>query len=140
MTRELTNEHEHGKALVRWAQLAQGTLPELALLYHVPNGGRRSKATAGKLKAEGVKPGVPDYALPVPRGSYHGLYLELKVPKTGKKGAGRLSDSQKDWLWALRQLGYHAETAYGWDQARQIIEQYLALGPFGLSTPASETA
>jgi hypothetical protein len=125
MTRELTNEHEHGKALMRWAELSLGRIPELALLFHVPNGGRRSKATAGKLKAEGVKAGVPDYVLPVPRGQFHGLFIELKVPKTGKKNAGRLSDTQKGWLAALRQLGYRAETAYGWDQAKDILEEYL---------------
>ena len=67
------SESQEQQALFEWAELSKRCFPELELLFHVPNGGARSKATAGRLKAEGVKPGVPDLCLPVPRGAYHGL-------------------------------------------------------------------
>ena len=61
------------QSLFRWAAYQSGKYPELKLLYHVPNGGSRNKAEAGRFKAEGVKAGVPDLCLPVPRGEFHGL-------------------------------------------------------------------
>ncbi len=81
------------------------------MLYHIPNGGKRSKAEAGRFKAMGVKPGVPDIHLPVPRGPYHSLYIELKAPK------GRVSENQADWLADLNRYGNKAVVCYGWEQA-----------------------
>ena len=71
-------ESAEQQALFMWAALQSAAYPELTLLYHIPNGGSRHKAEAGRLKAEGVKAGVPDLCLPVARGGFHGLYVELK--------------------------------------------------------------
>lgn len=38
-------------ALLRWAAMQSGKYPELKLLYHIPNGGRRSKSEAARFKA-----------------------------------------------------------------------------------------
>lgn len=54
------------QCLFRWAAFQSGRFPELALLYHVPNGGSRKKAEAGRFRAEGVKAGVRIYACPLP--------------------------------------------------------------------------
>lgn len=70
-------EAQEQMTLFSWAAMQSGKYPELNLLYHVPNGGSRHKAEAGRLRAEGVKAGVPDLCLPVARGQYHGLYIEL---------------------------------------------------------------
>jgi hypothetical protein len=113
-------EHAEQAALVRWAAFARARLPELALLYAIPNGGHRHKATAARLKAEGVKRGVPDVCLPVPRGGAHGLYIELKT------GRGRPTPEQLGWIRALRRQGYAASVCHGWEQARRAIEDYLA--------------
>ena len=78
------------QCLFRWAAFQSGRFPELALLYHVPNGGSRKKAEAGRFRAEGVKAGVPDLCLPVARGGFHGLYIEPKRQKGSKT-----SDDQK---------------------------------------------
>lgn len=96
---------------------------ELNLLYHVPNGGSRHKAEAGRLRAEGVKAGVPDLCLPVARGQYHGLYIELK-----RQRGGRTSDHQSEWLDALSAQGYKAALCYGWEQAAGTIIEYLTGG------------
>lgn len=116
-------EAQEQAALFRWAAFAAGTHPELRLLFHVPNGGSRNPIEARHLKEQGVKPGVPDMFLPVPRGGYHGLFIELKRSK-----GGVVSEDQRAWLDRLRLQGYRAEVARGWDAAREIIEEYLKGG------------
>ena len=112
-------EAQEQMTLFSWAAMQSGKYPELNLLYHVPNGGSRHKAEAGRLRAEGVKAGVPDLCLPVARGQYHGLYIELKA------GENTTTKKQKEWLEYLRQQGYYTAVCYGWQPAAQLIEQYL---------------
>jgi hypothetical protein len=109
-------------ALFQWAGLQERMIPELSLLYHIPNGGKRYAATARRLKAEGVKPGVPDLCLPVPRGGFHGLYIELKRTR-----GNNATDKQTQWLAALTRQGYRAAVCYGWEAAAKAITEYLNL-------------
>lgn len=113
-------EAQEQMTLFSWAAMQSGKYPELNLLYHVPNGGSRHKAEAGRLRAEGVKAGVHDLCLPVARGQYHGLYIELK-----RQRGGRTSDHQSEWLDALSAQGYKAALCYGWEQAAGTIIEYL---------------
>lgn len=108
------------QCLFRWASYAVGRMPELALMFHIPNGGTRSKSEAGRFKAEGVKAGVPDIFLPVPRGSFAGMFIELKRRKNG-----RVSIDQATWLKALEKQGYKAVVCHGWEEAQREIEGYL---------------
>ena len=55
-------------------------------VFHIPNGGYRNKAEAAHLKAQGVRPGVPDLCVPVARHGYHGLYIEMKRRRTAGVG------------------------------------------------------
>lgn len=68
--------------LFNWVAFARNTIPEVDMLFHVPNGGSRDRREAARLKAQGVRAGVPDLCLPVPSGAYHGLFIELKAGKT----------------------------------------------------------
>ena len=77
MRREIEGAEQ--ATLMDWAALMAGRWPELQLLFHVPNGGARGKAEAARMKRQGVKAGVPDLMLPVARGGYHGLFLEMKA-------------------------------------------------------------
>ncbi len=118
-------EHEHQVSLFGWADLNTDTHPELSMLFAVPNfSGRRGKSTArhgARLKAEGRKSGVPDIILPVPRGDFAGLYIELKAP-------GRYpTPDQKRWLAALSDHGNLAVVCVGWESARDQILAYLRL-------------
>lgn len=113
------SESEEQQALFQWAEMMKKRFPELSLLYHIPNGGARSKGTAGRLKAEGVKSGVPDVCLPVARGKYHGLYIEMKV------GNNKPTQNQIIWIDALINQGYQAKVCYGWQEASNVIERYL---------------
>lgn len=113
-------EEEEQIDLMRWAALAAAARPELRLLFHIPNGGSRGKAEAGRFRAMGVKSGVPDLCLPVARGPWHGLFVELKRTR-----GGRVSSEQAVWIRELEAQGYCAVVAYGWEQARAEIEEYL---------------
>lgn len=121
-------EHSHQVALFMWAadQIASGAYPELALMFAIPNGGERNKAVAGRLKAEGVKAGVPDIFLPVPRHGVNGLFIELKRPKAEGIRQGSAQDNQSEWIDKLRGQGYGAAVVYGFEAARDMIVQYLA--------------
>lgn len=118
--RLLPREGEEQARLFHWAQMASGKYPELRLMFHIPNGGSRGKAEAGRFKAEGVKAGVPDIFLPVARGDFHGLFIELK-----RREGGRVSKEQRQWLNNLWKQGYMAMVCKGWDEARVVIEEYL---------------
>lgn len=121
-------EHDEQAALIEWAKFAEPHYPDLALLFAIPNGGARHPATGARMKAEGVKPGVPDLFLPAPRRRYHGLFIEMK-----KKG-GRVSADQNAWLDNLNSRGYATAVCYGFEDARKILEMYLT---HGLTTPAA---
>lgn len=89
--------------------------------YAIPNGGKRNLFEAVKLKRMGTMPGIPDLCIPIPSGSYHGLYIELKREKGGK-----VSEAQSDWLAFLREKGYYAHVAKGFEEAREMIVHYFS--------------
>ena len=114
------SEHAEQSALFQWAELNRRKYPALKLLYAIPNGGHRHIAVALKLKAEGVKAGVPDICLPIARRGLHGLYIEMK-----KRSGGVLSQKQADWMLNLVEQNYSYAVAYGFEDAKRIIEDYL---------------
>ena len=113
-------EDEEQITLFDWARANEGKWPELARLFHVPNGGSRGPAEAGRFKGMGVKKGVPDVFLDVPRGGFHGLRIEMK-----RRRGGVLSNEQADWIDYYNANGYRADVCYGWEEARSVIEEYL---------------
>ncbi len=121
MPAKITNsESVEQTTLFRWAVFMENKYPELKLMFHVPNGGKRDKLTATKLKAEGVKAGVPDIELPVGRGGYFGLFVEMKV------GRNKTSAHQDEWIAELKRQGYMTAVCYGWEDASRLIEGYLS--------------
>lgn len=114
-----TTEADEQKALMQWAKWQEGRYPELKLLYHCPNGGTRNKLEAANLKRQGVKAGVPDLFLPVPRSPKHGLFIEMKV------GRNKCTDNQKKWIRNLLEQGYEVKLCYSCEEAIQVIKKYL---------------
>lgn len=112
------SEHDEQVAVVEYLE-AIG-----ALFYAVPNGGHRNKATAARLKAEGVRAGVPDLCIPMARGPYHSLYIEMK---RSDGTASDVRDSQYEWINALRDEGMAAFACFGTDNAIACIDWYMAL-------------
>lgn len=115
-------EEDEQQALFQWVEWVSGKHPELEMLFHIPNGGKRNKLEAIRLKREGVRAGVPDLFLPVARGGYHGLFIELKA------GKGVASLMQREWIARLEKQGYRAQIAVGWEEAAKVIMEYLKLG------------
>jgi len=115
-------EAEEQATLFRWAKLCRQQFPEIELLYHIPNGGNRDIKEAANLKRQGVKAGVPDLCLPVARGGWHGLYIELKV------GRNKPTEKQEAWIRELSKQGYAVKVCYGWEAASRVIRNYLGAG------------
>ena len=87
--------------------------------FAIENGGHRNKVTAGRLKRAGVTPGVSDYCITTPCGPYSTLWIELKHE------GGKLSPDQKIFLRAHRSDGHLAVAAYGFDEAKAIIDAWM---------------
>lgn len=119
---DVPTEHAEQANLIAWAQDAQHHHPELGLLFAIPNGEHRHWTVAKRLKAEGVRPGVPDLMLPVPRSGWHGLFLELK-----KRTGGHVSTAQAGWHSGLLQQGYMVAVCRGAIDARNALIKYLEL-------------
>lgn len=128
---------EDGHQTALFAELATGIAngslnPKLRLAYAIPNGGKRGDSersrmiAGGKLKATGVKAGVPDIHLPVACRGYHSLYIELKRPKSDRGRAGTVQEVQNQWHKDLREEGHYVVTCYGWEPALKILCDYLA--------------
>ena len=109
------------EALFDWMRWREPECPELALAFHIPNGGKRNASEAAHLKRQGVKAGVPDICLPVARSGYHGLFIELKV------GRNKPTERQREWIEALRQQGYMVLVCYGWEEAAKAVSDYLGM-------------
>lgn len=113
------SEHDTQVALFEWAGWAAKQTPELELLLAIPNGGLRNIVVAKKLKAAGLKPGVPDIFLPVARKRSHGLWIELK------DGTNKPTPDQWRWIEALRKQRYLAVVCYSFDDAKNTLLAYL---------------
>ena len=106
-------EEQHQRWLCQW-------LDNKRLFWcHTPNGGLRTKIAGAKLKAQGVKRGVPDVIIfdPPPGGGYVGAAIELKPV-----GKGRPSAEQKMWLEGLKERGWAVTIAHGWNEAVSWLE------------------
>lgn len=115
------SEHAEQCALMKWWALECRRFCVFEnLLFAIPNGGARSVVTGAALKAEGVRPGVPDLFLSVPAKGYSGLFIEMK-----KKSGGRPSAAQKQMKIFLERSGYCVKVCYGFDEAKKEIEIYL---------------
>lgn len=116
----LDEEHEEQKCLMEWAESQKQKYPPLRALFAVPNGGHRHITIAKRMKAEGVKRGVPDLVLPFPFNGYMGMFLEMK-----KRVGGEVSKEQKEWREMLTGYGYCVVVAAGWEVAKDAIIEYL---------------
>lgn len=125
-----SNEHEAQADLFEWAFYKKHEYPELEALYAIPNAGKRNRKydpvrkkwysiEGARLKQEGMKKGMPDVCLPVRRGPYGALYIEMK-------DAGKKPD--KDQVAChelLTRLENRVVVCYSWHEAADEITAYL---------------
>jgi hypothetical protein len=123
------SEHEMQAEVMRWAKKAAKFHPEISLLFAIPNGatlsarrdqaGRRVSRQAVKLKAEGLKAGVPDMFLAAARGNWHGIFIEQKTRH------GKVSSVQRAWLNLLLAQGYYALVSFSASETILVLATYL---------------
>jgi uncharacterized membrane protein YqgA involved in biofilm formation len=90
-------------------------------LYCASAGGvRTSMKQAVKMKKTGYVKGFPDIFIYQAKGSFFGLAIEMKTAK------GVMSQSQKDWQAKLINNGYQAVTCKSFDEAKKVIDDYMA--------------
>jgi hypothetical protein len=116
--RHKDHEHEIQVACIQWYTLQHANRYPL---FAIPNGGWRNAVTAAKLKAEGVRPGVADLFLSLPTASYHGFYIEMKVPHKGKQ-----SDHQILFQHQVETLGYKYEICRSVEEFKTMVDDYIA--------------
>ncbi len=114
-------EHGEQMALFCWKAQALKDFPYLQWMFAIPNGGGRSIAQAAGLKAEGVKRGVADVFLPLPKGRFHGLWIEMKRPSGV---VSDVSDDQIAFAKYVKGQDYWWEVCYSWQEAVNVIVAY----------------
>lgn len=128
------SESSHQIALFAWCSQNVKKYPELEWFHAIPNGGSRgdnpqARAIRGaKLIAEGVRPGVSDTFLPVKRGMYSGLYIEMKKPSVKPKkktSKGGVSKEQLDFGNFVQLQGFGFVVCYSWEDAVNVLIEYL---------------
>ena len=113
-------EFDEQVSIFQWAEIKQIEIPELRLLNSSLNGVRLSIGAAKKAKRAGMKAGFPDLFLPVARGGFHGLFIELK-----RVGGRKPDPEQEKWLKWLSKEGYDCYCCKGAESAIQTIISYL---------------
>ena len=109
--RLLASGSEHGQQTV-FVNKFERIWPEV-FIHSIPNGGRRSGAEGAWLKAEGMRPGVPDLFVPEWK-----LYIEMK------KAGGTVSPAQKAVHKILVRAGYIVVVCYGCDDALEQCRRH----------------
>lgn len=122
-------------ALMQWARLIK--MPNgktiSSALYHNPNGGHRNQHEAGRMKAEGVKAGIPDYHLPIPNDCHISLYIEMKKPDAVPS---EVTAVQGDVAKMLLSHGNKVRFARNWTQAAAQICDHLDIAHTFVISPA----
>ena len=115
------SEYDEQCLIFAWAKMHEKKWPELCLLNASLNGVRLTTiGQATKAKKSGMKRGFPDIFLPVFKGGYSGLFIELKKTK-----GGSISKDQKWWIDALNNQKYKAVVCRGANEAINTIVDYL---------------
>ena len=117
---------EYNHCLTLWDYIIKR--PELKqyvrdrLIFHVANERKTSVRAGSRLKRIGVQPGVHDYIFLVPRGTFHGLTIEMKSPNNTK-----VTKDQKVFLAGARREGYRSEVCFSCDAAIEVVSDYFGL-------------
>jgi len=111
-------EHNQQVALFCWATLQLSVYPELRWMHAVPNSAQRTPRQGAWMKAEGLKSGVWDIHLPIPRNWKSGLWIEMKC------GKNKLTPAQEQFRLDLA-VFFDFAVCYSWTDAKDAIVRYL---------------
>jgi hypothetical protein len=105
-------------AVMEWVNLHPSISP---YVIHIPNEGKRSFSFGKKLKKMGMRAGVYDLFIAIPKNGYHGMWLELKSRK------GKLSKEQLQFCEDMGKQDYFPYVVYTIDDAIEIIKEYCGI-------------
>lgn len=111
-TESLIQQH-----FMQWLKLQYPSVFEVTASF--PNEGRRSFKNASRMKAEGLKKGMPDIGIFYPTSKHHGMFIEFKSAK------GRLSETQCYRIELLVALGYYCCVCWTLETAQEEVRKYL---------------
>ena len=116
-------EQQSQEALFSWAKnpATLAKYPALDLLSSSLNGVRLTIMQAVFAKRGGMLKGEWDVRLPVARGGYIGLIIEMKA------GKNTLTKEQKYYEMRMKAEGHYTAVCYDWISAKAIIEGYLEM-------------
>lgn len=124
---------EHVEQVLFFQRVALDWRTRDLLITAIPNGGMRNVVVAKKLKAEGVKKGVPDI-LCFAHGwgskgqPCNGLAIEMKRPEVRNRPSAVKPD-QRAWLQALLEEGWDTCVCYSAEEAFDRLAQYRGFVP-----------
>ena len=114
-----TTENQIQSAFFSWCATNRRQMPELDLMFSIPNGAYKSQYAQGLFKRTGLRAGVPDVFFPVSRCGFLGMFIEFK------SATGRVSPAQKTWIENLTKEGYLVTTCRDWEIAAEMVTLYL---------------
>lgn len=116
-----TEHAEQAVVIAWWSMYAPLKGIDYRLLFAIPNGAHKSPGQAAKFRKEGLRPGVPDLLLALPRKGKAGLFIEMK--RVG--GKVKPGSEQDKYAQLLRSVGYEVAECAGADEAIAAIEGYF---------------
>lgn len=114
MKLSVNSEHIHQATFVNWFKLQY---PK-AIIFAIPNGELRAISVANRLKAEGVKSGIPDLCCIFPNGVI--IWVEMK-----KEKGGTVSEEQKAVHEQFEAMGQAVIIGKGWEDAKEKLQSHL---------------
>lgn len=119
------SEYDIQAAFVKWCKWNEVKYPSLKLAFSSVNGAhlagdaRMRAIKMARLKANGLRVGVPDWSLPVARNGYAGMWIEFKA------GKNKLSHAQAEYIDLLRAENHLVHVYYDWEKAAVAVKDYL---------------
>lgn len=104
---------------LQWFALQYREIWGTGLLFHIPNEGIRLGRMGSRMKREGVRRGVADLCLAIPRHGYGALYIEMKRP------GGRQSPEQRAWQKNAEKYGNKYVICHSLEEFMFTIKRYL---------------
>lgn len=126
--KKINREHILQSQVIAWCFANRFNLPGIELIFAIPNSQKLIARLPNKqhkfaylnfMKAEGMKTGVPDLFLPVPRKHLHGMFIEMKA------GKNKPSDDQTTWLADLALNNYKVVVCNSFESAQREIIEYM---------------
>ena len=121
---EIPTENQEQRAIVKWLSYH----PIVRNYYcKINNEGQRTAGQGYNLQLMGLRRGASDLLIYYPVGRFSGLWIEMKRAKeyTISERNSLTWKAQVDFQENVKRVGYVAFFAYGWVDAKNIIEKYL---------------